>query len=61
MFDDLYTTSNARRYLWATAAIVPAIQGYLRVRAGKHFVTDVVVGYLIGAAVGLLVPSLHRF
>lgn len=33
--------------------------GYLRVRAGKHFWSDVVVGALVGGAVGLLVPLLH--
>lgn len=33
--------------------------GYLRIRAGKHFWSDVVVGALVGGAVGLLVPFLH--
>jgi len=33
--------------------------GYLRVRAGKHYWSDVVVGALVGGAVGLLVPLLH--
>jgi membrane-associated phospholipid phosphatase len=33
--------------------------GILRVLAGKHFWTDVIVGALVGGAVGLLVPLLH--
>ncbi len=61
LYDDFHSSSKARPFVWTTAAIVPAIQGYLRVRAGKHFVTDVVVGYLVGAAVGLVIPSLHTF
>lgn len=36
-----------------------ATTAYLRVRAGKHFWTDVVTGALLGTAVGLLVPLAH--
>lgn len=32
----------------------------LRVTAGKHFPSDVLVGGLVGGAVGWLVPELHR-
>lgn len=45
---------------WATAAAVPACMGLLRMRAGRHFPTDVLAGYAIGAAVGFLVPYVHR-
>jgi membrane-associated phospholipid phosphatase len=34
--------------------------GLLRVLAGKHFPTDVIVGAVAGSAVGLTVPFLHR-
>jgi undecaprenyl-diphosphatase len=34
--------------------------GFERVRAGKHFPTDVIAGAMAGAGVGLLVPHLHR-
>jgi membrane-associated phospholipid phosphatase len=46
--------------LWTFAAAVPAVNGYLRVKAGKHFPTDVISGYVVGAASGLLIPQLHR-
>ncbi len=46
--------------LWTFAASVPAINGYLRVKAGKHFPTDVITGYVIGAASGVIIPQLHR-
>lgn len=45
---------------WVGAAVTPAVMGYLRVRAGKHFPTDVLTGYLFGALVGLAVPYFHR-
>ncbi len=51
--------SNNSLY-WITAATIPAITGYLRVKGGKHFPTDVIVGYAVGALVGILVPELHK-
>ena len=46
--------------LWAFAATVPALNGTFRVLAGKHFPTDVMTGYIAGAATGWLIPQLHR-
>lgn len=46
--------------LWVFAGSVPAINGYLRVKAGKHFPTDVIAGYVVGATTGWLIPELHR-
>ncbi len=45
---------------WIGAAVIPATMGLLRVKAGRHFPTDVIVGYVVGAAVGVAVPFLHR-
>jgi len=45
---------------WVTAATIPAITGYLRTEAGKHFYTDVAAGYAIGALIGYVVPALHQ-
>jgi membrane-associated phospholipid phosphatase len=33
--------------------------GALRVAAGKHFPTDIIVGAVLGSAIGWLVPTLH--
>lgn len=60
MYHDIYPESNARPYVWATAAIIPAVTGYLRIRGGKHYLTDVLVGYAIGAVVGVVVPEIHK-
>ena len=46
--------------IWAFAFTIPATMAYLRVDAGKHFPTDVIVGYAVGASVGWLVPQLHK-
>ena len=45
---------------YTIASIPPALVGYNRIRAGKHFKTDVMVGFLVGAASGITVPELHR-
>lgn len=57
-------THDAPWYLealpYAGAAGLTAWTGVLRVRAHVHFPTDVLVGGLLGAGVGVLVPELHR-
>jgi len=60
VFQDFNPDSKARPYVWAAAALVPASVGYLRLRAGQHFLSDNLLGYALGAGVGILVPQLHK-
>lgn len=60
VFADYYPDSKWKLAVWTTAAIIPAITGYLRIRAGKHFPTDTMTGYALGAAVGILILHLHK-
>ncbi|GAB3541184.1 hypothetical protein GCM10027443_40160 [Pontibacter brevis] len=60
VFHDFNPDSPARPFVWAAAAAVPATVGYLRLRAGKHFLSDNILGYAIGASIGILVPELHK-
>ena len=46
--------------LYGLASIPPLIEGYFRVKALAHFPTDVMTGFIIGAACGIIVPELHR-
>jgi len=46
--------------IWSGAAALPAIQGYLRWKAGKHFPTDIFIGYAVGAALGYFIPKIHE-
>jgi membrane-associated phospholipid phosphatase len=59
VFSDYHPDSKLKPYIWGFAATLPLVTGYLRVRAAKHYPTDVFAGYLIGAATGYLVPLLH--
>jgi undecaprenyl-diphosphatase len=48
---------------WITLAAAIALTSFVsyeRVRGGDHFPTDVIAGSMAGAAVGILVPHLHK-
>ncbi|MFC5283354.1 phosphatase PAP2 family protein [Pedobacter alpinus] len=60
VFSDFNPDSKLKPYVWAAAAAVPALVGYQRLRAGKHFLTDNLLGYGVGAACGILIPQLHK-
>ncbi len=60
VFADYYPDSKLKPYVWAAAAALPAMTGFLRVRAAKHYPSDVIAGYALGATVGYLIPTLHK-
>lgn len=48
---------------WLTLAVASGLTTFTsieRVRAGKHFPTDVIAGAFAGAGIGVVVPHLHR-
>jgi hypothetical protein len=48
---------------WVTlgvGAAVTAVASVGRVKAGKHFPTDVIAGAMVGIGIGVLVPHVHR-
>ncbi|MEH6763187.1 MAG: phosphatase PAP2 family protein [Aequorivita antarctica] len=57
---DFNPDTNGKEFIWAGAATIPAVVGYLRIESGQHFLTDVALGYALGAATGILVPELHK-
>lgn len=60
VFSDYFPDSKFKPIVWGVAATIPAVTGYLRVRGGRHYPTDVIVGYAVGALVGWAVPTLHK-
>ncbi len=60
VYSDFFPNSNAKPYIWAGAATIPAVVGYFRIKAGEHFLSDVIIGYIIGGASGILIPTLHK-
>lgn len=60
VFSDYYPDSQWKPLVWGIAATAPAITGYLRVKAGKHYPSDVICGYAVGALAGYFIPHLHK-
>jgi membrane-associated phospholipid phosphatase len=60
VWSDYHPDSRWKPVVWAGAATLPALTGYLRYRAGKHYFTDVAAGYAVGALVGYFVPHFHK-
>lgn len=60
VWSDYHPDSPWKPVIWSAAAALPAVTGYLRVKAGKHYFTDVATGYVVGALVGYLVPHFHK-
>lgn len=46
--------------LYTGAGLITATTGYLRIKAGQHFLTDVVTGATIGTLSGILTPYFHK-
>lgn len=60
VFSEYLTDNTAKVLIWSAAAIIPAVTGFSRINTHNHFPTDVIVGYIVGAAIGYLIPELHK-
>lgn len=61
VYCDYHPDLGAVKYLLYTAALIPPVaMGYLRVRALAHFPSDDMVGLSLGAALGIIIPELHK-
>ncbi len=60
IYQAYFPKSRSRYFVWGAAILLPAVVGYLRVRAGKHYPSDVMAGYLVGASIGILNPWFHQ-
>jgi membrane-associated phospholipid phosphatase len=55
-----YPDSKYKKWVWAAAITLPAVEGYLRVKSGKHFPSDVLTGYLVGLGTSYIMHKLHQ-
>lgn len=53
------TRSGIRAAAWGGGFAIAAAASNLRVRAGKHFYSDIAIGAIVGIAIGYAVPALH--
>ena len=62
VYCDYHPNLGAEKYLIYTAATIPPLlMSYLRVKALDHFPSDNLTGLVIGAAIGIIVPELHKY
>lgn len=50
---------NVNAAMWGIEMGLATATSLLRVRAGKHYYSDILVGAAAGTAIGILVPALH--
>ena len=60
VFDDYHPESNWKWVIYGGAAAATIGMGYMRLEAGKHFPSDILLGAVVGTASGLLTPTLHK-
>lgn len=54
--DDLW----ARHSVWGIEFLLAGMTAQLRVRAGRHYRSDIWTGSLVGVGIGVLLPALHE-
>jgi membrane-associated phospholipid phosphatase len=59
LFAESAPNRAAKLVLWGSELALAGATANLRIRAGKHYYSDVVVGSLVGIGLGVLVPVLH--
>ncbi len=60
IFSDFYPQSKLKPYFLVGAICLPLLTASARVFSGKHYLSDVLTGYVIGAAVGYGLPFLYK-
>ena len=60
IFNDLNPNSKFKWIVYSAASALPLTTGYLRFKAGRHFPTDILFGFLSGVTIGILIPKLHK-
>lgn len=59
-FSEVYPNSPYQGIVWAASLSAATLEGVLRIAAGKHYPTDVVVGALVGSGISLAVIQIHK-
>jgi len=60
VYADYHPESKLKWLMYGIAGTATAATGYLRSRAGEHFLSDILLGTTIGTLSGLLTPRFHK-
>ena len=59
-YTDIYGRGGWGTVIWSGTLLLASATAYTRVAAGEHFPTDVLVGAVVGSAIGYSIPLLHK-
>ncbi|HXS36530.1 MAG TPA: phosphatase PAP2 family protein [Flavipsychrobacter sp.] len=60
VYNDYHPHSKVRWVLYGSSAALTLGMAYMRLYAGKHFTSDILVGMAVGTVCGLGVPMVHK-
>jgi membrane-associated phospholipid phosphatase len=60
VFSDFHPDSRLKPYVWAGSLLAGGAISYVRYETGIHYTSDILVGALVGSAIGYGIPKLHR-
>ena len=60
VYGDYHPDSKFKWVLYGTAAAATGVTAYLRLKAGKHFPSDLLAGITVGTLSGILTPHFHK-
>jgi membrane-associated phospholipid phosphatase len=60
VFSDYYPDSDIKWVFYGFAFAITATTSYMRLKAGEHFPSDILIGAVMGALTGILIPEYHR-
>jgi membrane-associated phospholipid phosphatase len=60
VYAEYYPDSKWKTYIWGISLLSASLTGYLRYSSGDHFPTDIIVGAVVGSAIGYIVPLIHK-
>ncbi len=60
VYADYHPTSKIKWVFYGTASVITAGTGYMRLKGGMHFPSDILLGITVGTLSGILVPQFHK-
>jgi membrane-associated phospholipid phosphatase len=60
VYSEYYPDSKWKPYIWTGSLLAASAVGYLRYAAGQHYPSDILVGAIVGSAIGYTIPWLHK-
>lgn len=60
MLNDYHPDSRVKWIPFTLAGMATATTGYMRYRGGQHFLSDILIGTVVGTLSGILVPHVHK-